>query len=143
MPDTGFNHGANTHLTYNSGTDIDDIAIADNGTLTSDAVDLDNKQGRVYALKTIEDNTGATDGNVTVYVLSSDFDPDSEGYESAVDDTPSVAAVIDQAQNKTHRRAFSVLGSQFPKHKIHVLNEAGQEIALTVNYVDITIPAAS
>lgn len=143
MADTGFSQGSVTHLTWDTGTDIDGLAIADNGTLVSDAVSLDNKHSRVYSIESIEDNTGACDGNVTVYVLASDLDPDSEGYQSATDDVPYVGAVIDQVQNKTQKATFMVMGCQLPRHKIHTLNEAGQEIALTINYVDITIPAAS
>jgi len=142
MADTGFKAGSLTHLTYSTGTDIDGVLVDDNWDLTSDAVDLSGKYGRVYSVISVEDNTGACDGDVNVFVLASDLDPDGEGYQG-YNDRPYAAAIIDQTQNATIRKSFTVLASHFPRHKIYVENMCGQQVAVTVNYVDITIPAAS
>lgn len=141
MADTGYNWGAAAHVTYNTGTDIDDIAVADEGTLTSDEVSLDGIAACEVSVKTIEDNTGACDGNVNIYVLGSDNDPDSEGWQDSADGVPHYT--IDQAQNATERLRFSVDPVQYGSFKVYVYNEAGQEVALTINYRTATIPAAS
>ncbi len=143
MPDTGYNHGAGTHLHHSAGTDIDETAIADNGTLTTDVEDNDVLHGCYIGVKSVEDNTGACDGNVTFYVLGNDADEDGVTYENPMDDTPIVMAVIDQGQNKTHVDKFYVRGDQFPLFKIHCLNQAGQQIAVSINKYQITVPPAS
>lgn len=142
---TGFDWGNADHMTYtpNGGpADVDGIAVADNGTLTTDELTQDVKASTYLGIISVEDNSGACDGNVTIFILGPDADKDGEGYESPTDDAPSVVGVIDQGQNKTHRRVFSVPGSQYPKFKVHALNEAGQEIALTINYYQSDVPAA-
>lgn len=142
MAETGYNWSAAAHLTYNTGTDIDDIAIADEGTLTSDELDLDGKAACEISVKTIEDDTGACDGNVNIYVLGTDNDPDSEGWQDK-DDLGVLSFAIDQAQNATERLVFALDPKQISKAKIYCYNQAGQEIALTINYRTATIPAAS
>ena len=142
MADTGYNWGSAAHCVDGSG-DIDDRAVADNGTVITNEISQDVKASTFIGVKTIEDNTGACDGNVTFYVLAPDADPDSEGFESATDDAPFVGAVIDQAHNKTQRAHFTVPGVVYPKFKVHCLNEAGQGIALTINYYQSTVPMAS
>jgi hypothetical protein len=142
MADTGYNWGTAAHITYSTGSDIDGIAVADEGTLTSDAVSLDGKAACEVSVVTYEDNTGACDGNVNVYVLGTDNDPDSEGWQDSAD--PGVMAyAIDQAQNATERLVFSIDPQQVSRFKIYVYNQAGQGIALTVNYNTATIPVAS
>lgn len=142
MADTGYNWSTAAHLTYSTGTDIDDIAVADEGSLTSDELDLDGKAACEISVKTVEDNTGACDGNVNVYVLGTDNDPDSEGWQDK-DDPGVIAGVLDQDQNATERLVLAVDPDQYSKCKVHVYNQAGQEIALTINYNTATVPPAS
>ncbi len=143
MPDTGYKRGTATHLHHSGGTDIDETAIADNGTLTTDPESNDVQAGCYIGVKTVEGNAGACDGNVTFYVLGTDADEDGVTWENPMDDTPIVMAVIDQGQNKTHVDKFFVPGHQFPLFKIHCLNEAGQQIAVSINKYQITVPPAS
>lgn len=142
MADSGVNWGAAAHLTYSTGTDIDGIAVADAGTLTSDELSQDVKAVTYISVVSYEDNTGAPDGNVDVYILGPDADPDGETYQSATDDAP-WQTVIDQSQNTTHRVTFAVPGYAYPKLKVYVENNCGQEVAITINYYQGTWPAAS
>lgn len=141
MADTGYNWDTGAHVTYNSGTDVDDLAVADEATLTSDEIDLDGKAACEISVKSVEDNTGACDGDVYVYVLRPDNDPDSEGWQDINDALRGVA--IDQAQNTTKRVAFSVDPGDVSKFKILVDNDCGQEVAITININTATIAAAS
>lgn len=143
MPNTGFQRGAAEHLEYSGGTLWDGVVIADNGTITSDEVDNDVLHGCFIGVISVEDNTGACDGDVFFMVLAPDADPDGEGWESPTDDSPYVGAVIDQVQDKTQRAHFYVRGDSFPKFKVYCLNESGQELNITVNRYAISIPPAS
>ena len=149
MADTGYDqNGSVAHLTYNTGTDIDGIAIADTADLTSDAVSLSKVVTRVYSVTAVEDNTGACAGDLYISVLGSDLDPDSEGYEVGPSDggtvnDPCWTVTLDVDQNETRKTTFPVNGSQLPRHKIHLRNSTGQELACTVNFIDIDVPVAS
>lgn len=131
-----FSHNTARHATYSSGTEVDGIAVADEGTLTTDVISLIDKYAVEVSVVTEEDNTGACDGNVNVYILSSDNDPDSEGWQDK--DDPGVQSfVVDQAQNATERLVFTLCASQYTQFKLHVYNQAGQEVAVTINYVTL------
>jgi len=142
MADTGYNWGTAAHATYSTGTDVDDIAVGDTAALTTDEISNDVKGSTEVSVKTIEDNTGATDGNVNVYVLGTDNDPDSEGWQDS-GDINVMQFAIPQAQNATERLVFTVLGVQYSKFKVYVYNDCGQEVALTININQSTIPVAS
>ncbi len=148
MADTGFNWGALAHFTHSVGTPIDGVAVADAAGLVSDAVDLDGYAACEVSVTVIEDNTGAVDGDAYVSVLRSDLDPDSEGYQvgpttGPVYTDPVWGVPIDVVQNATRKVTFSVSPAQVSKFKLQVLNDAGQELAVTENYKLATIPAAS
>ena len=150
MANTGYKQGSVAHLLYSAGSPIDGVAVADQAVLTSDAVSLDLLATRVYSVTVVEDNTGACDGNVIISILGSDLDPDSEGYQagpttgSVYTDAVMSGGIIDPVQNTTRiSPPISVSGSQCPRHKVHVLNDGGQELAVTINYVDIDVPPAS
>lgn len=141
MADTGYNWGTAAHVEYNAGTPVDDIALADEATLTTDEISLDGLAACEVSIKTIEDNTGACDGDIYVYVLRSDNDPDSEGWQAIGDANWGIA--IDQEQNTTKRVTFEVDPGLVSSFKILVDNDCGQEVALTINLITATIPAAS
>lgn len=137
---TGFDWDALKHATYNTGTDFDGVAIADAGTQTTDVIDNDTKAATEIAIISVENGTGATDGDVIVSILGSDLDPDSEGYQNSGDNVFKID--IAQAQSATERRRIVVPADSYSKFKVHIENQCGQEVAVTVNYRQATIPAA-
>ena len=141
MADTGINWSARAHATYSSGTDVDDIDLNDETTLTTDAIDLDGKAACQVSVKWIEGNDGACDGDVYVYVLGSDLDPDTEVWQTINDAIP--AYTIDATQNATRIITFPVDPKKYSTFKILVDNDSGQDGDLTINYRTGTVPVAS
>lgn len=122
-----------TVVDYNSGTDWTSIAIADEGDLVSDALSLDGKAGCEISVTCVEDNTGACDGNVYVYVCR---DIDGTNYEDFTadddNDAPALGCRIVPVQNKTKRKTFFVDAGQVSSFKVAVDNDSGQELAVSV-----------
>lgn len=148
MADTGYNWGAFLEFAV-SATPVDGTAVADGAAITCDAVDLDGYAACQVAVKAVEDGTGACDGDVYISVLSSDLDPDSEGFQvgpttgPVYTDAVASAGIIDPVQSTTRTTSFSISPSQISKFKLHILNDAGQEVAITANYRLATIPRAT
>ena len=144
MADTGYKGGAYAHATISAAA-VDGTAVADNASITTDAIDNSVTTARVgytVSVGLVEDNTGAIDGVVTVGILGSDFDPDSEGYQIATD--PFWKFTVTPIQNVEVTAApFAVYGDTYPKFKVYLLNEGGQELAVTINLCPITVPVAS
>lgn len=117
--------------------------------LTSDELDLDLKAGCEIAVYVVEDNTGACDGDFYISVLGSDLDPDGEGWQSGpttgpvYTDVVASGGVIDPVQNTTRKHRFSISPADFGSCKIHVLNDSGQQLAVTINYRTADIPVAA
>lgn len=122
-----------TVVDYNSGTDWTSVAIADEGDLTSDALSLDGKVAAEISVICVEDNTGACDGNVYVYVCR---DTDGTNYEDFTadddNDSPALLMVIDPVQNKTRRKTATIGADEVSSFKIAVDNDSGQELAVSV-----------
>jgi len=117
-----------------SSSDWNDDALADAANETSDAISLDEKECCEIGITLVEDNTGVIDGVVTVSILGACGD-DGGGavvYEDP-DDGP-LQFTITPVQNDTVRRHFSIDASVFSDFKIDVDNDAGQELAVTVEY---------
>jgi len=139
----GYDGGAWGYV-QKSASDWNDDALADAGTETSDAIDLDNKVAASIGVKLVEDNTGAIDGVVTVYILQATGDDGggTEEYEETDVGSP-LAFTITPVQNDTVKKRFSVDPAHYGKCKVAVFNDAGQELAVTVEYRTAEIPAAS
>ena len=122
-----------TVVDYGSGTDWTSIAIADEADLTSDALSLDQKVAAEISVTCVEDNTGACDGNVYVYVCR---DTDGTNYEDFTadddNDAPALLMVIDPVQNKTRRKTATVYADDVSSFKVAVDNDSGQELAVSV-----------
>lgn len=110
-------------------------AVADNGVLVSNAVSLDTKAAMEVSVSVVEDNTGAVDGDFYVYVLR---DVDGTNYQLltslAVNDGPAIGCIIDVVQNATRRKVFTVDAGEVSNCKIGMVNDSGQELAVTVKY---------
>lgn len=140
MADTGFNWDAAwTFVKDDAGTDWDADLLADNGTEVSNtAIDLDGKAACEVGIALAEDNTGAIDGVVTVFVL---------GYGGIADEETTTGTpwsfTITPVTNDTVYKRFAVDPASYGDFKIAVLNESGQELAVSVKYRTATIPVAS
>ena len=121
-----------TAVTYSTGTDLTSVAINDEADLTSDAMDLDTKWACEISVAVVEDNTGACDGNVYVYVCR---DTDGTNYEDFTadddNDNPAMLMVIAAEQNKTRRSTGTIYASDVSSFKIAIDNDCGQQVAAT------------
>ena len=139
MADTGFHWGAWAFATKAAGGDWDASALADNATTGSPAlISLDGKAGCEVGIALAEDNTGAIDGDVTVYVLG-DTGIDEE---EATLNTP-WSFTIRPIQNDVFYKRFNVDPGSYGSFEIAVKNESGQELAVSVKIRTATIPVAS
>jgi hypothetical protein len=138
MADTGINWGDWAAMQKGGGNWTSD-AIADNGTETGDATSLDGKAACIVSIAAVEDNTGAIDGVVTVYVLG---DADGTNYEETTTGSP-WSFKFTPVQNDTVYKSFPIDPRHYDDFKIALKNEGGQEIAFTVKYKTGTIPVAS
>lgn len=122
-----------TAVTYSTGTDWTSVAIADEADLTSDAMSLDTKVACEISVTAVEDNTGACDGNLYVYVCR-DVDGTNHQDFTADDDndSPALLMVIDPVQNKTRRGTATIWADEVSSFKIAVDNDSGQELAVSV-----------
>ena len=112
-----------------SAVDVNATTLADEATLTTDEIVLDEKEELEVGIVSTEDNTGACDGDVLVYVLGY-----TGGVWQTINDNPDLGCVIDQVQNTTRYGHFSVSAKEFSSVKILVDNDCGQEVALTIQY---------
>ena len=140
MADTGFNWGAWAFIKDDGGDDWNADALADNGTeISNTSISLDGIAACEVGIALYEDNTGAIDGVVTVFVLG-----DAGGM---ADEVPTAGSpwsfTITPVQNSTVYKRFSVDPGSYGDFKIAVKNEGGQELAVSVKYRTATIPAAS
>ena len=140
MAATGYDWGAWAFAKDGAGGDWDADALADNATLTSNtSISLDVKAACEVGIALYEDNTGAIDGVVTVFVLGSGGGIADE--ETTIGSPQSFT--ITPVQNDTVYKRITVDPASYGDFKIAVLNEGGQEIAVSVKYRTATIPVAS
>jgi len=119
MADTGYNWGAWAAM-QKGAADWTADALADSGTETGDATSLDGKAACLVSVALAEDNTGAIDGVVTVYVLG---DCDGTNYEETGNGSP-WSFTITPVQNDTVYKVFAVDPAYYDDVKIAVENEA-------------------
>jgi len=145
MAETGINWSAWADMTYNTGTDVDDIAVADGTALITDEIDLDIKAACEIAVKLIEDDTGAV---ASPWVLIQILREDGEVWQLPATTGPvivdkALSLVMEPAQNGTRLQVFSIDPRDMGKFKINVVNDCEQELALTLRIRTGTIPVAS
>ena len=146
MADTGYQWNGDWSYVQKGAGDWNDDALADNATETSDAIDL--AVATPFAsvsigITLVEDNTGAIDGVVTVYVLGVVGD-DSGALvyqEPGIGNTWSFT--ITPVQNDTVQAKFQIDTRAYDYCKIAIKNESGQELAVTVEYSACNVPVAS
>ena len=139
MADSGYNWGAWAFVADADPSDWDAEALADNATeISGTAISLDGKAACIVGVGLYEDNTGAIDGVVTVYVLGET----DVAYEETTIGSP-FQFQITPVQNDTVYKQFSINPQNYDNFKIAVKNEGGQELAVSVKYKTATIPVAS
>ena len=145
MAATGHDWGSYTFV-QESASNWDGDLLADNGTDISDAITVDIKSAVTIGIIIVEDNTGAVVANsVTSFVLGT---WDDTTYE----DAPTTGGgqignpqkfIITPVQNDTVVLLFSIDPRDYNKFKIGVLNESGQELAISCKIKEADIPVAS
>lgn len=138
MADTGYNWGAFVATQKGAG-DWSADALADNATETSDVIDATGKAAIVIGIGAVEDNTGAIDGVVTVFILA---DVDGTNFEETTIGNP-FSFQFTPVQNDTVYIPISLSMANYDRFKIAIFNEGGQELAITVKHKFATIPVAS
>lgn len=140
MADTGYNWDAGwTAVPEEDTTDWTTITQADASGAQSDPISNDGKAVTEVSVKMIEDNTGAINGPITLYILG---DTDGTIYEDITNSKP-ISWDFTPTQNATVVTRFRILGSDFSKFRIHLQNESGQELVTTMKFRQATIPVAS
>ena len=140
MANTGFDWGAWAFALDAGGGNWDADTIADTASITSNtSISMDVIAACEVGVVLVEDNTGAIDGNVTIYVLG-----DGAGIqdEEITVGTP-WAFKVRPVQNDTVVVRFSVDPSMYGSFKIALYNDSGQTLATSVKYRTATIPVAS
>ena len=145
MANTGHDWGAWAFVQL-SGGDWDADALADDGIATSDTITVDKKSAIIIGMAFAEDNTGAVVANsVTVAILGTFNDTifeDAPGLADAQIGNP-MKFKITPVQNDTVYIQFSVDPRDYHLFKIAVVNESGQELAISCKYKTADIPVAS
>ena len=113
--------------------------MADAATETSDVISLDGKAAAILSITAVEDNTGAIDGEVTVWILG---DADGTNYEEPDQGNP-YRVTFTPVQNDTIRIAIPIDPRVYDDFKVAVENQGGQELAITAKLKTADIPLAS
>lgn len=145
MANTGHDHGAYAFV-QESASDWDGDALADDATDTSDTITVDTKSAIIIGMAFAEDNTGAVVANsVTVAILGTFNDTifeDAPGLAGAQVGNPQ-KFTITPVQNDTVYIQFSIDPRDYNLFKIAVVNESGQELAVSCKIKTADVPVAS
>ena len=145
MAATGHDWGAYAFV-QESASDWDGDLLADDATDISDAITVDIKSAVTIGMIFVEDNTGAVVADsVTVAVLGTWDDTtyeDAPGLADAQVGNP-MKFKITPVQNDTVVLVFSIDPRDYNLFKICVVNESGQELAVSCKIKQANVPVAS
>lgn len=142
---TGYDWGSWSYVLYNTGSNVNAIAVNDDASLTSDAIDADILAEKAIGLRLYEDNTGAINGNVTITILGEVADgvfEEGAGLANAQVGSPIYKFQVLPVQNYTVPVRIPISMKELHKFKIHILNECGQQLAVTMYQESSSVPAA-
>ena len=145
MAETGHDWGAWAFV-QEAASDWDADALADDATDISDAITIDTKSAILIGMAFAEDNTGAVVANsVTVAILGTWDDTtyeDAPGLAGAQVGNP-MRFKITPVQNDTVYTQFSIDPRDYHLFKIAVVNESGQELAVSckIKTSDVSVAA--
>jgi len=145
MAETGHDWGSWAFV-QESASDWNADALADDATDISDAIELDTKSACIIGMAFYENDTGAVVANsVTVAILGT-FD------DTIYEDAPGLAGAqvgnpmrfkITPVQNDTVYIQFSIDPRDYHLFKICVVNESGQELAVSCKIKTADVPVDS
>jgi hypothetical protein len=138
MANTGISWSAYSAVQKSAGDWTSDDVV-DTATESSDETTIDGKVACVVSITAVEDNTGAIDGPITVYILG---DIDGTNFEQTDIGNP-YSMTFTPVQNDTVRVFMVVSPSIYKNFKIAVENQAGQTVAITVKIATGDIALAS
>lgn len=145
MANTGHDHGAFAFV-QESASDWDGDALADDATDISDIITVDTKSAIIIGMAFAEDGTGAVVANsVTIAILGTFNDTifeDAPGLAGAQVGNP-FKFTITPVQSDTVYIQFSIDPRDYNLFKIAVVNESGQELAVSCKIKTADIPVAS
>lgn len=138
MANTGYTWSSYSAVQKSAGDWTADL-LADNVVEVGDSTSIDGKAAVVVTVSAVEDNTGAIDGIVTVFILG---DIDGSNFEETTIGNP-FAVVFTPIQNDTVRVIVPIDPRVYKNFKVGVFNESGQELGITVKIATADIPVAS
>lgn len=145
MANTGHDWGAFAFV-QESGSTWDADLLADDATDTSDTITVDTKSAIIIGMLFTEDDTGAVANNsVTIAVLGTFNDTifeDAPGLAGAQVGNP-FKFQITPVRNDSVAIQFSIDPRDYNLFKIAVVNESGQELAVSMKIKTADIPVAS
>lgn len=144
MAATGHDWGAWAFV-QESASNWDADLLADDGIATSDAITVDIKSAIRIGVTLTEDNTGAVvENSVTIAILGE--------VNGSYEDAPGLAGAqvgnpfrfkVTPVQADTVYIPFSLNPTDYHNFKIAVVNESGQELAVSVQIEQADVPVAS
>ena len=145
MAETGHDWG-DWAFVQESASDWNADALADDATDISDAIELDTISACIIGMAFYENNTGAVVANsVTVAILGTWDDTtyeDAPGLAGAQVGNP-MKFKITPVQNDTVYTQFSIDPRDYHLFKIAVVNESGQELAVSCKIKTADVPVAA
>ena len=145
MAETGHDWG-DWAFVQESASDWNADALADDATDISDAIELDTISACIIGMAFYENNTGAVVANsVTVAILGTWDDTtyeDAPGLDGAQVGNP-MRFKITPVQNDTVYIQFSIDPRDYHLFKICVVNESGQELAVSCKIKTADVPIDS
>lgn len=118
-------------------TALTDFSMADNATQASDALSLDDHAAAMVSLEWEDQNSGAIDGDVNLYIFR---DINGTLYESTGSTYSPFGIVVNVVADTTSGAVIWLDAGQYKSFKVGVTNESGQDgdATLKIIYADIT-----
>jgi hypothetical protein len=110
-----------------STTSIAASSVTNTSTATTAAISLDQKIACQISVACAYGGT-ATEG-LKVYLLA-----DSNSTDEAVADVPARAYQLPYSTSTTYRRVYSIPATDYSSFKVHVTNNSGATVTVTVTY---------
>lgn len=138
MANTGYTWDSYAFVQKSAG-DWSSDAISDTATEIGDSTSIDGKAAADVSITATEDNSGAIDGVVTVYILG---DIDGSNFEEVGIGNP-FSIAFTPIQDDTVRILIPIDPRMYKNFKVAIENQGGQELVFSVRIATADIPAAS
>ena len=142
MANTGIVWGSWAAVQKSGTGDWTALDVADNGNAGSAEIAFGTKAAIKIGYFLVEDNTGAIDGDVTIWILNETANGDWQLYDVTV--LAPYRFRVRPVQNKTYRDWITLYaGSWGDSIKLWILNESGQILTTTFAFQTGDVPVAS